>query len=190
VVPRPPASGAIPEAVVEISLSRHVPDTKVRDRRGAIYHVRRQHMPPANGFRVVRSSIHGYGLIATRDFRDCEVVTEVDGILCLGAGHAHERYTLWLDDEWYLDILDQARWINHSCDPNVWIDGGLRGDGTPWARVQALRAIRAGEELTCDYALPLHLAEPCACGAVKCRGWIVDERDLSRLEPAARSLAR
>lgn len=70
--------------------------------------------------------------------------------------------------------LDATRWkhgfrfINHSCDPNTFIRC------TPQrAEFYARRAIRAGEELTCDYGESQHNGTlPCRCGAANCRGWI------------------
>jgi SET domain-containing protein len=70
--------------------------------------------------------------------------------------------------------LDATKWkhgfrfINHSCDPNVFIRC------TPQrAEFYARRAIRAGEELTCDYGESQHNGTlPCRCGAANCRGCI------------------
>jgi SET domain-containing protein len=60
------------------------------------------------------------------------------------------------------------RYINHSCEPNTFFRC------TPErAEVYALRAIRAGEELTCDYGESQHEGRlRCRCGARKCRGYI------------------
>lgn len=60
------------------------------------------------------------------------------------------------------------RYINHSCDPNTFFRC------TPErAEVYARRAIRAGEELTCDYGESQHNGTlPCRCGAANCRGFI------------------
>jgi len=146
-------------------------------------------MPPAPGFRVVRSSIHGYGLVATRDFLEDDVITDVDGVLIGNTDLDDDRYLLWLEGPHYLDITDQTRWINHSCDPNVWIDGGMRA-GQPWAKVIALREIRTGEELTFDYAYACELMEPCACGAANCKGWIVDSDELAQLQAQQQREAR
>ncbi|MDQ3027074.1 MAG: SET domain-containing protein-lysine N-methyltransferase [Pseudomonadota bacterium] len=70
--------------------------------------------------------------------------------------------------------IDATRWkhgfrfINHSCDPNTFIRC------TPArAEFYARRAIRAGEELTCDYGESQHNGRlPCRCGAANCRGFI------------------
>lgn len=138
-------------------------------------------MPLMDGLRVVRSPIHGYGVIATRTFREGEVVAEIDGLVFRATERADDRYTLWLEGDAYLDILDQMRWLNHSCAPNIWIDAGLGADGTPWARAIALRTIQPTEELTLDYAFDADKAEPCRCGAPGCRGWIVDEDEVRML---------
>ena len=146
-------------------------------------------MPPMDGLRVVRSRIHGYGVVTTRSFAQGEVITQIDGILYRAADGGDDRGTLWLEGDLYLDILDQMRWLNHSCDPNIWVDGGIREDGTPWANVIALREIDASEELTLDYALGAEQAEPCACGAPACRGWIVDEGEAPVVTPRRRRAA-
>jgi SET domain-containing protein len=86
-----------------------------------------------------------------------------------------------VDDGYYFDMVDQTRWINHSCEPNVEIETDLDGKGGAWARVVAVRPIREGEELTYDYGFPHELAEPCVCGTAKCAGWIVDADELPEL---------
>lgn len=69
------------------------------------------------------------------------------------------------------DISDQFDYfVNHCCDPNVW----MINDGD----VAARNAIKAGEQITIDYAtFVVHEFEsaridPCLCGSVKCRGKI------------------
>jgi hypothetical protein len=139
-------------------------------------------MPPIAGLSVVRSSIHGYGVIATRDFHPGELVAVIDGFVLAEDDPADDRYALWLGDRKYFDMLDQTRWINHSCDPNVYIDAGFRDDGSAWAHVIALCSVRTGDELAYDYAFPANLAERCFCNATRCRGWIVDADDLDRVK--------
>ena len=61
---------------------------------------------------------------------------------------------------------DVTNYMNHSCDPNAWFEG----DRSMTAR----RAIRRGEEVTCDYAtfeteISFHRGLPCGCGAADCR---------------------
>jgi SET domain-containing protein len=140
-------------------------------------------MPLIPGLRVVRSRVHGYGVIATQDFPEGALLAEVEGV----AWRAHEQwddtYSLRITDELYFDMVDQTRWINHSCEPNAEIDVGLDENGEPWAKVYAWRDIKAGEEITFDYELPPELAEPCHCGAVRCRGRIVREEEPASPEP-------
>jgi SET domain-containing protein len=131
---------------------------------------------------VIRSGIHGYGVVATRRFAAGEVVAEVDGVLWSGEEDRDDRYSLWLGDDWFFDMVDQTRWINHSCDPNTEVEADLdEAAGTAWARIVALRVIEPGEEIAYDYGFTADVAEPCACGAKGCRGFIVDEEELPRL---------
>ena len=68
---------------------------------------------------------------------------------------------------------NDARWINHACEPNCEAD---EVDGQVF--IQALRDIEPGEELFYDYGLVLderHTAKvkkqfACWCGALTCRG--------------------
>jgi len=72
---------------------------------------------------------------------------------------------------------NDARWINHSCDPNC-----EAAEEEDRIFIDALRDILAGEELFYDYALEID--EPiteeskkkyaCHCGSSKCRGTMLD----------------
>jgi uncharacterized protein len=132
-------------------------------------------VPLLSGLRVIRSSIDGYGVVATRPFAAGELIAEVDGVAWRDEDNLDDRYSLWIADGLYFDMVDQTRWINHSCDPNAEVDTGGADDGQVWARIVARRAIEAGEEIAYDYAFPAHLAEPCRCGSPRCRGMIIDE---------------
>jgi SET domain-containing protein len=138
-------------------------------------------MPASSGIRVIRSPIHGYGVVATRDFSKGDVIVEVDGVLWQEDDPVDDRYSLWIDDGVYLDMVDQTRWINHSCDPNGEIEAELDGQGGAWARVVALRPIQSGQEITYDYGFLAEQAEPCACGSPLCRGFIVDQEERHKL---------
>jgi SET domain-containing protein len=76
-----------------------------------------------------------------------------------------------LEDDLALNASDQPndlRFINHSCNPNTYLRV-LRN------RVEfyALRSIKKGEELSCDYGETHHEGTlPCKCGAKNCRGFI------------------
>ena len=61
---------------------------------------------------------------------------------------------------------NNARFINHSCEPNAYMRSAP-GDKVLFF---ALRDIQAGEEITMDYRDPYHpAAGECRCGSAKCR---------------------
>lgn len=76
-----------------------------------------------------------------------------------------------LENELALNASDNPndmRFINHSCDPNTFMRV-LRN------RVEfyALKKIRKGDELSCNYGETHHEGTlPCKCGAKNCRGFI------------------
>lgn len=80
-----------------------------------------------------------------------------------------DRYAYPLTDQVYVMWSDDPEaWkpINHSCDPNAWLDG---------LNVTARRHIAAGDEITLDYATFCNesmAAFDCACGSPDCRGII------------------
>ena len=128
--------------------------------------------------RVVRSVIDGYGVVATRPFAAGELIADVDGVAWRDGDGVDDRYSLWIDDGLYFDMVDQTRWINHSCDPNAGLEMGVSEAGAVWAKIVARRAISIGDEISYDYAFPAPLAEPCRCGSPRCRGMIIDEDEM------------
>ena len=118
-------------------------------------------MPHLTGLRVTHSAIHGYGVITTRRFAKGELVLEGDGVLYREDDEFDDTYALVLpgwgadggDDpdapEVYYDLIDQTRWINHSCDPNVYIERAWV-DGQPQVVMRAWRRIEVGDELAPD----------------------------------------
>jgi len=144
---------------------------------------------------VVRESpIHGRGVFATRDIEPGEVIIEYTGRRITHAqadaewvenGHT---FLFTLNDQYVIDASEggnESRWINHSCDPNCESDSVASPDGDPAKErmfIQALRPIRAGEELTYDYGIttdePITDAEralwACRCGAPNCRGVMLE----------------
>ena len=132
-------------------------------------------MPKVPGIRVVRSPIDGYGVVAAKPFAEGDLICEIDGVTWREGDDVDDRYSLWVENGLYFDMVDQTRYINHSCDPNAVVDAGITDDGHVWATVTALKAIAVDEELSYDYAFPAHLAEPCRCGSPRCRGLIIDE---------------
>jgi SET domain-containing protein len=139
-------------------------------------------LPSIPGLKVTRSSIDGYGLVATREFHPGEELTTLDGVVWRRGEAVDDKYSLVIDDGVFLDLVDQSRWINHSCDPNAELD--MREcAGVPGVEVRlvATRRIAVGEEITYDYAFAAEYAEICRCGAASCRGWIVDPDEMHLL---------
>lgn len=145
-------------------------------------------MPIVSGLRVVRSAVHGYGVIAERLFEKGEVLIHAEGFLYGEDEVFDDTYALVLptDDlpgtytgsggkQIFYDLVDQSRWINHSCEPNSNVESAMDPEtGRPVAWWVAARDIEPGEEIFYDYAFVGSAAEPCGCGAATCRGLIVD----------------
>jgi uncharacterized protein len=124
------------------------------------------------------SSIHGKGHFASQPFKAGEVVWVFGGTLFsredIVAGRANERTLMRLDKNLWIGSttekpLDDDYYLNHSCDPNLWITDAIK--------LTARRDIAAGEEVTMDYAT--HFDDPswtmknrCNCGSRSCRGTI------------------
>lgn len=124
-----------------------------------------------NFIEIRKSEKHGKGLFALKDFRKGESVYSLkkgrrvsyDEIQNLS-----EQEKIHLDklgeDEFEI-IEPPARYMNHSCGPNV-----AEKDRIGFA----LREIKKGEELTIDYDKIAYLEKPfkCHCGSKICRGFV------------------
>jgi uncharacterized protein len=136
--------------------------------------------------RVRRSRLHGRGVFALRRIRKGTRVLEYlgDRLSHRQADRRYEHKNI-SDNHTFLFIVDRsvvidggvngndARFINHSCDPNC---ESLIDDRRVF--IEAIRTIRPGEELTYDYQIGRDRNDPanideifaCHCGAGKCRG--------------------
>lgn len=134
------------------------------------------------------STTHGQGLFANALIRAAETVIVWGGTPYseaeLRAGKVPRGISYMCIDDGLLlagpdDDMDY--YINHSCDPNLWI--------ADLVTVVARRDIQPGEELRGDYALwesePEYMLAPCACGTALCRG-LVTGNDWQRPELQAR----
>jgi SET domain-containing protein len=94
-------------------------------------------------------------------------------------GERHHTFLFAIDDEVVIDAAvtgNEARFINHSCDPNC---DAVIEDGRIW--IETIRDVAPGEELAYDYAYVLEerlspaakRRFPCRCGAAACRGTIL-----------------
>ncbi|HEX5132337.1 MAG TPA: SET domain-containing protein [Candidatus Krumholzibacteria bacterium] len=90
----------------------------------------------------------------------------IDGLALRSMSEDKYRLALQIEEDLYLLTSNEgpADWVNHSCNPNA----GLRGQIV----LVAMRDIRAGEEITFDYATSDGSAYDefeCGCGARTCR---------------------
>jgi SET domain-containing protein len=139
--------------------------------------------------KIRRSGIHGRGVYAARKIRKGERVIEYKGERISWKEalrrHPHDpddpNHTFYftIDESVVIDGGAQgnaARWINHSCEPNCEAEM-VDVDGQMHVFIDALRDIRAGEELSYDYALEIDgrytkkLKDEfaCHCGSARCR---------------------
>jgi SET domain-containing protein len=141
---------------------------------------------------VVRmSKTHGRGAFATRTIRKGECIIEYRGVrssydtACerplTDPNDPYHTFMFELSDGRVIDAAvrgNDARWINHSCDPNC--EPFEHDDFRVF--IHARRTIRAGEELSYDYKLVPsgkvskreRKAMACRCGASKCRGTMLE----------------
>ena len=127
----------------------------------------------ADDFEVGKSRIHGNGVFARRAVPPRRKIGELTGELisvkeARRRARAAEVITIVeFEDDKALDVSTDPclRYVNHSCQPNTY----MRRIGH---RVEfyAIRRIKAGEELTCDYGETHHEGQlPCRCGSARCR---------------------
>jgi len=145
---------------------------------------------------VRNSPVHGSGVFALRKIRKGSTIIEY-----LGDRVTHEEV-----DERYADKLEtdshtflftvnskividagsngnDARFINHSCDPNC--ESTIKKKRV---FIEAIRTIQPGEELSYDYAIgrddddAANVDEifACRCGAANCRGSMLEPRKKPR----------
>ena len=115
----------------------------------------------------------GVGVFAGRDFRQGEVIVSSTGNV-VRFQLEHSIQVGWTR---HLDADPPARYLNHSCQPNV----GARTNPEGLADFVALRNIQQGEEITFDYAMTEYTHYPrsdksqdfdltCLCEQPRCRG--------------------
>jgi SET domain-containing protein len=92
----------------------------------------------------------------------------------------HHTFLFTVDDKTCIDAAvngNDARFINHSCEPNCRFD--IRRND---AWIVSLRRIDPNEELLLDYRFSHRQpAVPCYCGAATCRGMINVRRPLRKI---------
>ena len=96
-----------------------------------------------------------------------------------------KHYVFELDDEHDIDgntPNNDAKYVNHSCDPNCSYNIIA---GHIW--YSAAREIKKGEELTFNYGFGIDDEEDledmeCRCGSPNCLGYIIDQEELPKLQ--------
>jgi uncharacterized protein len=154
---------------------------------------------------VRHSPVHGYGVFALRRIRKGTTVVEY-----LGERISHEEADTRYEDKDAADnhtflftvdskiVIDagrngnEARFINHGCDPNC--ESAIMDRRV---FIEAVRTIRPGEELAYDYQIQRDDDDApnvdeifaCRCGAASCRGSMLEARQPPRARKQQRRAA-
>lgn len=152
--------------------------------------------------RVKRSSLHGQGVFARRripagtcifEYAGKRITSEqADALSSSDPDDPFHTFFFMLSSGMIIDGHQQgndARWINHSCEPNCETQ---EDDSGQHVYIYALRDIERGEELSFDYALVIEGRKTakvraqyaCHCGTPSCRGTML------ALSPKATRAAR
>lgn len=153
----------------------------------------------ASPFTIRRSAIAGRGAFATRDIRKGERIIEYLGERISHAVAdaryvdetmaSHHTFLFSVSRQTVIDASvggNDARFINHSCDPNC--EAVITRSRV---FIVAIQPIAAGDELFYDYAYERDGSETaadekryqCRCGARKCRGTILAPRKPTKRRP-------
>ena len=129
------------------------------------------------------SNAHGWGIFAKADIRKDDRLAIFGGKVMLidemyQIPENMQRYTMQIEERFVLGpastIPEDTDFFNHSCDPN----SGFRGQ----VFLVAMRDIKAGEEVTFDYAMTVSesvgsdmvFKMDCTCGSPHCRKTITE----------------
>ncbi|CAI5461692.1 unnamed protein product [Closterium sp. Yama58-4] len=137
--------------------------------------------------KLVRSRIHGWGLLSLERIEAGDFIIEYTGtIIRRSVSELRERmyeangigssYLFRVDEDVVVDATRSgglARFINHSCDPNCYTKV-IVADGQKHVVIYSKRVIQVGEELSYDYKFPIEddAKIPCLCLSRKCRGYL------------------
>lgn len=137
-----------------------------------------------NSFLSPRCEVHptsnrgGHTVVACEPISRGELIVVWSGTLVTGVelnlmSPTVRRYCLQVEEDQYLVSLSDCEppdYVNHSCDPNAGLSGQIA--------LVAMRNIRAGEEITYDYATSdgsPYDEFACSCGSPHCRGRVSAE---------------
>src|ERR1700726_953474 len=162
-----------------------------------------QQSPPIE---VRDSEVHGKGVLAARQIKKGERIIEYLGER-VSHDEADRRYESKEenDSHTFLFIVDSktvidagtagndARFFNHSCDPNCESVVAKRR-----VFIEALRAIEPGEEMTYDYQIYRDHDDPenidevfaCRCGFANCRGTMLWPPEPKKKKKRSKAVAK
>jgi uncharacterized protein len=121
-----------------------------------------------------KSNIHGTGCFALEKIPAKRKIGSLGGnVVSKNKARqlVRQKASISMVELWNGKAIDASnekgvRFINHSCDPNTFMR-----TFNYHVEFYALRNIKKGEELTCDYGPTHHDGKlPCKCGAKKCKG--------------------
>ncbi len=117
---------------------------------------------------IVGISKFGKGLFANENIKKDEMILIFEGRMRSSQDFAFltkdiDDHAVQISENEWIEITDDARFMNHSCEPNC----GIKGK----AKVVAMRDIEKGEELTFDYDMTENSdwVLECKCGSKNCR---------------------
>ncbi|OBA20730.1 SET domain-containing protein [Metschnikowia bicuspidata var. bicuspidata NRRL YB-4993] len=137
--------------------------------------------------KVIQTEKKGYGLVANERIPEQLFIYEYVGEV-IGEDSFRQRmvdydtrqirhfYFMMLTKDAFIDATEKgclARFCNHSCLPNSYVDKWVVGDKLRMG-IFSKRAIEKGEEITFDYNVDRYGAQlqPCYCGSASCIGWM------------------
>ncbi|MDX1624653.1 MAG: SET domain-containing protein-lysine N-methyltransferase [Gemmatimonadota bacterium] len=121
-----------------------------------------------------KSPIVGIGVFAARDFERDETLLVLDTSLVVDEARPlrpdlgeREDHLAYLAGGSAVLLPEPERRLNHSCNPNAFIETADRE-----LRLVVRRRIERGQEITLDYLVNTHGGSSwrCACGSERCRG--------------------
>lgn len=151
-------------------------------------------------YEVRSSEISGNGLFATENIpKGSKIVEYVGETISKEEGARRDEKSMKATGRTYIFELDKehdmdgevdyndARFANHSCDPN---SKYVYEDGHIW--IVSVRDIEPGEEITFNYEFDYDYdgefkQYPCRCGSHRCVGYIAAEKDWQRISEYLRN---
>jgi hypothetical protein len=129
-------------------------------------------------YQIGKSKIHGKGIILTKNVKKDEIIFVFKGkeVHYTGGEWHHNPNRLQIGYARWIEPKPDAAgaFLNHACSPSA----GVRGKNT----IVAIRNLKAGEEVTIDYALsetyPMWYMR-CRCKSSNCRRFVKPYQDLS-----------